>query len=113
MALVLLDLSAAFDTVDHSVLLNVLSSRICVTDRVIEWFQSYLTGRSQVFCTGSDYSEVTSIACSVPQGSVAGLLLFIAYTEDLEDTLSSFTFNHHMYADDKQLLAHASLKDVR
>ena len=55
---------------------------------------------------------VTWIACSVPQGSVAGPLLFIAYTEDLEDTISSFTLNHHMYADDTQLLAHMSLKDV-
>ena len=82
-------------------------------DRVFEWFQSYLTGRTQVFCTGSDYSEVTSIACSVLQGSVAGPLLFRAYTEDVEDTISSFTFNHHIYADDTQLLAHMSLKDVQ
>ena len=58
----LLDLSAAFDTVDHGVLLDVLSSRFGVTDRVFEWFQSYLTGRTQVFCSSSDYSEVSSIA---------------------------------------------------
>ena len=92
----LLDLSAAFDTVDHGVLLDVLSSRFGVMDRVFECFQSYLTGRTQVFCTSSDYSEVTLIAFSVPQGSVAGPLLFIAYTEYLEDTISSFTFNNHM-----------------
>ena len=108
-ALVLLDRSAAFDTVDHGVLLDVLFSRLGVTDRVFEWFQSYLTGRTQVFCTGTDYSEVTLTACSVPQGSVDGSLLFISYTKDLEDTISSFTFNHHMYADDTQLLAHMSL----
>ena len=113
MELVLLDLSAAFDTVDHGTLLDVLSSRFGVTDRVFEWFQSYLTGQTQVFCTGSVYSEVTSIACRVTQGSVAGPLLFMAYTEDLEDTISSFTFNHHMYADDTQLLAHMSLKDLQ
>ena len=112
-ALVLLDLSAAFDTVDHGVLLDVLSSRFGVMDRVFEWFQSYLKGRTQVFCTSSDYSEVTSIACSVPQGSVARPLLFIAYTEDLEKTISSFTFNHHVFADDMQLLAHMSLNDVQ
>ena len=53
------------------------------------------------------------IACSVPRGSVARPLLFIAYTEDLEDTINIFTFNHHMYADDTQLLAHMSLKDVQ
>ena len=67
----------------------------------------------QVFCIGSDYSEVTLIACSVPQGSVAEPLLFIAYSEELEDIISSFTFNHHMYADDTQLLAHMNLKDVQ
>ena len=111
-AFVLLDLSAAFDTVDQGVLLDVLSSRFGVTDRIFEWFQSYLTGRTHVFCTDSDYSEVTSITCSVPQGSVAGPLLFIVYTDDLEDTISSFAFNHHMYADDMQLLAHMSLKNV-
>ena len=112
-ALVLLDLSAAFDTVDHGVLLDVLSSRFGVMDRVLQWFKSYLTGQTQVFCIRSDYAEVTSIACSVPQGTVAGSLLFIAYTEDLEDTINSFTFNHHMYTNDTQLLAHTSLKDVQ
>ena len=90
-ALVLLDLSAAFDTVDHGILLDVLSFRFRVTDRVIEWFQSYLTGRTKVFCTGSDYTEVTLIACSIPQGSVAGLLLFIAYMEDLAALVSITT----------------------
>ena len=91
----------------------MLSSRFGVTDRVFEWFQFYLTGRTQVFSTGSDYSEVTSIACSVPQGSVAGPLLYISYTKDLEDTISSFTFNQHTYADDTQLLAHMNFRDVQ
>ena len=90
----------------------MLSSRSGVTDQVFEWFQSYLIGRTQVCCTGSAYSETTSIACCVPQGTVTGPLL-AAYTEDFEDTTSSFTFNHHMYADDMQLLAHMSLKDVQ
>ena len=113
MALMLLDLSAASDTVDHGILGRVVLQVWCYGYRVFEWFQSYLTCRNQVFCTDSDYSEVTLIACSVPQGSVAVPLLFIAYTEDLEDTISSFTFNHHMYADDMQLLAHMTLKDVQ
>ena len=108
-ALVLLDLSAAVDIQDHGILLDVLPSRFGVTDRVFEWIQSYLTSQTQVLSTGSDYSEVTLIACSVPRGSVVRPLLFIADTEDLEDTISRFTFNHHMYADDTQL----SLKDVQ
>ena len=84
-ALVLLDLNAAFDPVDHGILLDVLSFGFGIADRVFEWFQSYLTGRTRVFCTGSDYYEVTLIVCIVPQGTVAGPLLFIAYTEDLEN----------------------------
>ena len=107
----LLDLSAAFDTVDEDVRLDVLSFRFGVSDQVFEWFQSYLTSKL-VFCTSSDYSEIMSIACSVPQGSVAGPLLF-TYMKDLEDTISSFTFNHHRYADDTQLFARTSLKDVQ
>ena len=51
---------------DHGILLDVLSSRFGVTNRVFELFQFYLTGRTQVFCTGSDYSKVTLIACRVP-----------------------------------------------
>ena len=67
-ALVLLDWSAAFDTVDHRILLDVLSFRFGVTDRAYEWFSSYLTGRTQVISTNTSTSESVALACGVPQG---------------------------------------------
>ena len=95
------------------VLLYVLSLGFGVTDRVFKWVQSYHNGRTQVFFTGVDFFEVASIVCSIPLGSVAGQLWFIAYTEDLKKTSGMFTFNHHIYADDMQLPAHLYLKNMQ
>ena len=112
-ALVLLDLSAAFDTVDHRILMDMLSSRFWVNDHVYEWFHSYLSGRTQIFSTLADTSNAVALICSVPQGSVVGPLLFIAYTEDVEDLIQTFSVKNHIYADDTQLLAHMRLsRDV-
>jgi len=68
--LVLLDLSAAFDTVDHGCLLSVLERRCCVDGDVLEWFKSYLFDRSQTYISGEDSYGPVSVSCSVPQGSV-------------------------------------------
>ena len=81
-ALVLLDLSAAFDTVDHQTLIRVLSSRFGVADLALNWCSSYLNQRSQTFHVGAHQSGPHAIDCSVPQGSVLGPLKFISYTED-------------------------------
>ena len=70
--LVLLDLSAAFDTVDHGCLLSVLERRFCVDGNALEWFKSYLSDRSQTFTAGQDSHGPVSVSCSVPQGSVLG-----------------------------------------
>ena len=89
-ALVLLDLSAAFDTVDHRILLDVSSSRFGVNNHVYDWFHSYLSSRTQIFSTLPDTSNAVALICSIPQGSVVGSLLFIAYTEDVEDLIQTF-----------------------
>ena len=68
-ALVLLDLSAAFDTVDHSILLTVLKHRFGVHEGVLDWFRSYLTGRTQCVSASTGRSEPTQLTCEVPQGS--------------------------------------------
>ena len=80
-ALVLLDLSAAFDTVDHRILLDVLSFRFGDTDRVYEWFSSYLTGRTQVISSNTSTSAAVALTYGVPQGSVVGPQQFTAYTD--------------------------------
>ena len=104
--LVLLDLSAAFDTVDHGILIKVLQNRFGVQDRALNWFKSYLSDRTQSFCVESTMSNPVSLTCSVPQGSVVGPQKFVAYTEDIVETIEAFMINHHLYADDTQLQNH-------
>ena len=101
-ALVLLDLSSAFDTVDHSTLLTVLDRRFGVRESAMDWFSSYLSDRTQTFCANGVMSGSIPVTCSVPQGSVLGPVLFISYTEDVSVIFDSHQVNHHLYADDKQ-----------
>ena len=104
-ALVLLDLSAAFDTVDHDILLNVIETRFGVGGDALKWFQSYLSGRSQTFQVGVEQSGPYTVTCSVPQGSVLGPQEFIAYTEDLSWCIDQHGIQHYICADDIQLTA--------
>ena len=79
--MVLLDLSSAFDTVDHSVLLEVLAKRFGVAGIAIDWFRSHLDERKHSMSEHSNQSETFIVHFSVPQGSVLGALKFICYTE--------------------------------
>ena len=80
-ALVLLDLSAAFDTVDHPTLLTILQRRFGVQGPALQWFTSYFSDRTHVFCMSGTESQPISVQRSVPQGSVLGPVKFIAYTD--------------------------------
>ena len=86
--LVLLDLSAAFDTVDHAILVRRLELSFGIIGPALEWFQSYLTGRSQHVRQGTDTSPITSLTCGVPQGSVLGPVLFLLYTAELQEIVT-------------------------
>ena len=101
--LVLLDLSAAFDTVDYEILLQRLRVSFGIDDVVHRWFQSYLLGRKQCVRRGNAASSVTHLQCGVPQGSVLGPVLFILYTADLISLVESHNLSSHLYADDTQL----------
>lgn len=102
-ALVLLDLSAAFDTVDHAILLQRLQTTFGIDDKAHRWFQSYLTGRCQYVRCGPSRSSVTYLICGVPQGSVLGPILFVLYTADLTSLIESHGLLPHLYADDTQI----------
>ena len=111
-AMVMLDLSAAFDTVDHQVLLEVLQNRFAVTGVTLDWFQSYLSSRTQTFEFERSQSATYPVDCSVPQGSTLGPVKFISYTEDIISIFEHHNLKHHMYADDIQLYTDIALGDV-
>ena len=101
--LVLLDLSAAFDTVDHSLLLRRLSERIGIKGIALDWFSSYLSERQHRVLIDDQFSEMFTVHYGVPQGSVLGPLLFMLYLLPLRDLLRALSVNYHLYADDTQL----------
>jgi len=101
--LVLLDLSAALDTIDHSILLNRLETRYGIKGLALNWFKSYLEGRSQSVCVDNILSEPSELICGVPQGSVLGPVLFTLYSAPLEDIIKKHNLNLMIYADDTQL----------
>ena len=96
-----LDLSAAFETIDHSILLHRLKSWFGFNDTVLSWI-------TPIFHLGPLWISWHQISPSqllygVPQGSVLGSLLFILYTTPLGTIISRSSFNHKLYADDTQL----------
>ena len=103
MFLLLLDLSVAFDTVNHSLLLSRLENSFGITGTVLQWFHSYLTGRSQFVESNDTKSSVTDLTVGVPQGSVSGPILYLLYTAPLAEIIRSHGLVYHFYADDTQL----------
>ena len=101
--LVLLDLSSAFDMVNHQILLGRLQKRYGVNGTVLDWLESYLSGRMQSVRIGNETSEPVCLKRGVPQGSVLGPSLFSLYVAPIEDIVESYGLTCAVYADDTQL----------
>jgi len=101
--LVSLDLSAAFDNIDHTILLQRLSTSFGISGTVYSWLTSYLTNRCQSVRVGGYSSPSTICTCGVPQGSVLGPLLFNIYTSPVAGISSFHGIQQQQYADDTQL----------
>ena len=100
----LLDLSAAFDTVDQTKLLDILLHEIGITDSALCWFESFLLERTQKVKIGDSFSQEQGLLYGVPQGSVLGPRLFNIYIRSLYSYIADTKFNIEGFADDHQLV---------
>ena len=103
--LLMLDYSAAFDTLSHSILLLRLRNRFGFSSAAFDWIESYIKGRSHSFVIRGKTSANQELLRGVPQGSVLGPILFTVYSSPLEDIIKAHGFGHAMYADDTQVYA--------
>jgi len=101
--LVMLDLSAAFDTIDHKKLLLRLKQTFGFADNPLQWVASYLTDRYQTVSIEDKLSEPVLMTFGVPQGSVLGPKFYTMYTKPVGSICRNHGLNHHFYADDSQL----------
>ena len=100
--LALLDVSSAFDSIDHPILVHRLHTDIGYTDAVLQWFSSYLTDRTHYVSLSNHCSVLAPVHSGVPQGSVHDPILFTMYIKPLSAIIDSHSIIHHSFADDSQ-----------
>ncbi len=102
--LVMIDLSAAFDTLDHNIMSDVLGSQYGISGQALQWFQSYLSNRCQQIIINNEVtSDKFALEYGVPQGSCLGPILFTQYASSLFQVISKHLCKAHGYADDHTL----------
>jgi len=107
--LTLLDQSAAFDTIDHEILLERIRLRFGLNGTALAWLRSYLSNRIQAVSVAGVTSSSYRLHWGDPQGSVLGPILFILYSSPMHDIPSRFSVSDHYYADDTQFYTSFSL----
>ena len=111
--LVLLDLTAAFDTVDHDILISRLQHLVGIKGIALQWFRSYLTDRTMSVSLEGFESPPAPLPFGVPQGSVLGPLLFSLYLLPLGSILRKHGISFHLYADDAQIYVPLKKRDCQ
>ena len=109
--LILLDLSAVFDTVNHDTMQRRLEYSFGIQGKALSWFASYLSARTQGIMINESLSKPFKLECGVPQGSCLGTLLFTLYTSELFEIIKYHLPMIHCYADDSQVLISFSQND--
>ena len=110
--LTLLDLSAAFDTVDHEILFSTLQTHFGIFGTALSWFKSYLSNRTQSVFIDNQKSDSKILVFGVPQGSVLGPILFLMYTKPLLQSIDNQNIKNQSFADDTQLYRSSKPSDV-
>ena len=98
--LLALDITAAFDAVNHLILYRRIESDFGVAGMELSWLRSFVSYQSQYVAVGSVRSETCALSSGVPQGSVLGPLLFVMYVSEIDAVIRSHSFQYHQYADD-------------
>ena len=108
------DFSAAFDTIDHQILLERLTINFNITQTVLHWLSSFLTDRQQTVYIGQSHaSSSATVSRGVPQGSVLGSVLYAMYTSPIYHIVRDHGLNGHQYADDTQILISCHVADLQ